>query len=178
MLENLGQVLPDGARRYGEKTALVSGGREFSFHELNELSGRLANGLRDLGVAPGDRVSLYSQNSWEWIVSYYAIARLGAVINPIIPALTPEEALFIVNDCGAKAVLASEEKGGGLLETKDDSLVEEEVLFGDPCRRAPGLSRSFWSETTPSSRASRRRPTTPPPSATPRGRPATPRARW
>jgi long-chain acyl-CoA synthetase len=140
MLENLGQVLPDGARRYGEKTALVSGGREFSFDELNELSGRLANGLRDLGVAPGDRVSLYSQNSWEWIVSYYAIARLGAVINPIIPALTPEEALFIVNDCGAKAVLASEEKGGGLLETKDDSLVEEVVLFSDS---VPSGARSF-----------------------------------
>ena len=52
MLENLGQVLPAGARRYGGKTALVSGGREFSFDELNELSGRLANGLRDLGVAP------------------------------------------------------------------------------------------------------------------------------
>lgn len=178
MLENLGQVLPDGARRYGEKTALVSGGREFSFNELNELSGRLANGLRDLGVAPGDRVSLYSQNSWEWIVSYYAIARLGAVINPIIPALTPEEALFIVNDCGAKAMLASEEKGGGLLETKDDSLVEEVVFFGDS---VPSGARSFeelWSETTPSSRASTPRPTRPPPSATPRVRPATPRARW
>lgn len=35
MLENLGQVLPAGARRYGGKTALVSGGREFSFDELN-----------------------------------------------------------------------------------------------------------------------------------------------
>ncbi len=140
MLENLGQVLPDGARRYGEKTALVSGGREFSFHELNELSGRLANGLRDLGVAPGDRVSLYSQNSWEWIVSYYAIARLGAVINPIIPALTPEEALFIINDCGAKAVLASEVKGGGLLEAQNDPLVEEVILFGDS---VPAGARSF-----------------------------------
>jgi len=73
-------------------------------------------------------------------VSSYAIARLGAVINPVIPALTPEEAGFIVNDCGAKAVLASEEKGGALLETKGDSPPEEVILFGDS---VPAGARSF-----------------------------------
>jgi long-chain acyl-CoA synthetase len=140
VLENLGQVLPAAAERYGAKTAFVGGGREFGFDELNDLSDRLANGLRGLGVEPGDRVSLYSQNSWEWVVSYYAIARSGAVINPVIPALTPEEARFIVNDCGAKAVLASGEKGGALLEAKGDPPLEEVILFGDD---APAGARSF-----------------------------------
>ena len=98
MLENLGQVLPVAAQKYGDKTALVIDGRSFSFNDLNHLSGRLANGLRDLGIAAGDRVTLYSQNCWEWIVSYYAIARLGAVVNPINVMLTPEEVLYVVND--------------------------------------------------------------------------------
>ncbi|MDX6381283.1 MAG: long-chain acyl-CoA synthetase [Rubrobacteraceae bacterium] len=131
MLENLGQVLPAAAERYGTKTALVSGGREFSFEELNDLSGRLANGLRSLGVEPGDRASLYSQNCWEWIVGYYAIARLGAVINPINVMLTPKEVLFVVNDCGAKVILASQGNGQALLEIKGDSSLQEVVLFGD-----------------------------------------------
>ncbi len=140
MLENLGQVLPSAAERYGSRTALISGGRELSFDELNDLSGRLANGLRGLGVEPGDRVSLYAQNSWEWVVSYYAVARLGAVVNPIVPALAPGEARFIVRDCEAKAVLASGEKGEALLRTEGDPLPEEVILFGDSI---PAGARSF-----------------------------------
>jgi long-chain acyl-CoA synthetase len=139
MLENLGQILPAAAERYGAKTALVSGGRGFGFDELNDMSGRLANGLRGLGVEPGDRVSLYSQNSWEWVVSYYAIARLGG-INLVLPALTSEEARFIINDCGVKAVLASEANGGPLLEAMRDSALEEMILFGDS---VPAGAQSF-----------------------------------
>ena len=115
MLETLGEVLPAAARRFGDRTALVTGGRRFSFHELNELSNRLANGLRGIGVEAGDRVTLYAPNSWEWVVSYYAIHKLGAVANPINAMLTPEEVGFVVADCGAKALIASREKGGPLL---------------------------------------------------------------
>ena len=96
MLENLGQVLPSAARKYGDKTGLIIDGREFSFNQLCAMSGRVANGLRGLGVVPGDRVTLCSQNRWEWIVSYYAIARVGAVINPINVMLTAEEVSFVV----------------------------------------------------------------------------------
>ncbi len=140
MLENLGQVLPVGAQQYGDKTALILEGREFSFNELSELSGRIANGLRGVGVGPGDRVTLCSQNCWEWIVSYYAIARVGAVINPINVMLTPEEVLFVVKDCGAKALLSSQDKGKALLAIKGDSPLEEIILFGE---EVPSGASSF-----------------------------------
>lgn len=131
MLETIGEVLPRAARIYGDKTALVSGGRSFSFAELDALSNRLANGLRALGVEAGDRVSLYSQNCWEWIVSYYATTKLGAVVNPINVMLTPEEVKFVVTDCGAKALLTSREKGEPLLALKDDLPLNEIILFGE-----------------------------------------------
>ena len=115
MLETLGEVLPASARQYGDKTALVVGGRRFSFNELNALSNRLANSLRGIGVEAGDRVTLYALNSWEWVVSYYAIHKLGAVANPINVMLTPEEVGFVVGDCGAKVLLASRDKGEPLL---------------------------------------------------------------
>lgn len=67
------------------------GSHSFSFNDLNHLSGRLASGLRGLGIAAGNQVTLYSENCWEWIVSYYAIARLGAIVNPINVMLTPSE---------------------------------------------------------------------------------------
>jgi long-chain acyl-CoA synthetase len=131
MLETLGQVLPVAARTYGDKIALICGGRSFSFTELHDLSARLANGLRHLGVVAGDRVTLYSQNRWEWIVSYYAVAQLGAVINPINVMLTPEEVLYVVKDCGAGAILASPDKGKALIDIKGDSPLQEVIIFGD-----------------------------------------------
>jgi long-chain acyl-CoA synthetase len=131
MLDTLAQVLPVGAQKYGSKTALVCGKRSFKFDELCDLSGQLANALQGLGVGPGDRVTLYSQNCWEWIISYYAVSRLGGVINPINVMLTAEEVLFVVKDCGAKAILASQDKGEALLDIRGDSPLQHIILFGD-----------------------------------------------
>ena len=149
MLETLGEALPASARRFGDKTALITGGRSFSFHELNQLSNRLANGLRGIGVEAGDRVTLYATNSWEWVVSYHAIHKLGAVANPINAMLTPEEVGYVVADCGAKALIASREKGEPLLGLRGDGegsgggggTLSEVVLFGDGA--LPARARDF-----------------------------------
>jgi long-chain acyl-CoA synthetase len=140
MLDNLGQILPRAAKRFGSKTALICGERCFSFLDLEELSARLGNALRGLGIGRGDRVTLYGQNCWEWIISYYAVARIGAVINPINVMLTPEEVLYVVQDCGAKAVLASQDKGEALLDIKRDSPLHHVVLFGDAHRGSHSLT--------------------------------------
>lgn len=131
MLDSLGQILPQAANRFGDKCALICEGREFSFMELNDLSDRAAAGLSRAGVGRGDRVTLYSGNCWEWIVSYYAVLKIGAVINPINVMLTPDEVEFVVNDCGAKAIIASQDKGGDLIGIRENSNVYEIILFGD-----------------------------------------------
>ncbi len=131
MLDTLGAVLPRAARLYGDKTALVFAGREFSFAELDDLSDRLARGLSGLGIGAGDIVTLYSANRWEWVVGYHGVLKLGAVINPINVMLTPSEVEFVVRDCGAKAILASGEKGAPILGVRETSDVAEIVLFDD-----------------------------------------------
>ena len=141
MLQTLGEVLPASARRFGDKTALISDGRRLGFRELNGLSNRLASSLRGIGVEAGDRVTLYAPNSWEWIVSYYAIHKAGAVANPINAMLTPEEVGFVVGDCGAKVLLASRAKGEGLLRLRGSGKgrsLREVVLIGggDPAAAA------------------------------------------
>jgi hypothetical protein len=153
MLENLGQVLPVAARRYGAKTALVCGGRKFGFEELSDLSGRAANGLRGLGVRPGDRVTLYSQNRWEWIVGYYAISRLGAVINPINVMLTPEEVAFVVGDCVLRSSWPRRRRGGRCSRSGEARRSRRSSSSGTTRPRGRGPSTSCWSGTSPSSRA-------------------------
>ena len=65
----------------------------------------------------------------ERVVSYHAIARTGAVVNPINVMLTPEEVGYIVQDCGARALIASPEKGLPILQARPPAL-EEIILFG------------------------------------------------
>src|SRR5437773_438127 len=107
---DLGTIVSRAARRFGAKTALIAPGRTLTYHELDDLCDRVAGGLRDIGVRPGDRVSLYSPNRWEWVIAYHAALRAGAVVNPINVMLTAEEVAFVLNDCGAAAIFASGDK--------------------------------------------------------------------
>lgn len=110
MLDSLADVLPFAAHRFGNKRALVFGDRSFTFSELDALASALAANLGKIGIKPGDRVTLYAPNSWEWIVSYYGTLKIGAVINPINVMLTPSEVAYVTRDCGSKALIGSPEK--------------------------------------------------------------------
>ena len=70
----------------------------------------MAGALYEMGVRPGNRVSLCSPNRWEWVVAYHAALRVAAVVNPINVMLTPEEVAFVLNDCGAAVIFTSGEK--------------------------------------------------------------------
>jgi long-chain acyl-CoA synthetase len=129
MLGSLGQVLPHAARAFGDRTALVIDGQTFSFRELDELSSALAASLVRLGVRPGDRVTLYAPNSWEWIVSYYGALKTAAVINPINVMLTAAEVAYVTKDCGAKALIGSADKVAPALAAGVSGLTA--VVFGN-----------------------------------------------
>ncbi len=112
---DLGMIVARAARRFGSKPALVAGGRTFTYQALDDMCDRVAGGLHELGVRPGDRVSLYSPNRWEWVVAYHAALRAGAVVNPINVMLTPEEVAFVLNDCGAAVIFTAGEKAEVIL---------------------------------------------------------------
>jgi long-chain acyl-CoA synthetase len=130
MLNHIGQIPAAAAQKFSDKVALVFEGKPFSFNEINLLVERAAGGLSDSSISPGDTVTLYASNSWEWIVSYYAIARLGAIINPVNTMLTPDEIEYVVKDCGAKAIIASQEKVAGIMGVKAVSDVNAIISFG------------------------------------------------
>src|ERR1700744_687022 len=140
------------AGRYGPKPALVAGGRTLTYQALDDLCDRAAGGLRELGVRPGGRVSLYSPNRWEWVVAYHAALRAGAVVNPINVMLTPEEVAFVLNDCGAAAIFTAAEKAevmAGLARAVPtlrrvisfDPAGSDVTLFGDLLTSAPATQR-------------------------------------
>jgi len=67
----------------------------------------LALGLRELGVAKGDRVALLSENRYEWPLTDLATLGLGAVTVPIYPTLTPQQVRYMVENSQAKVAVVS-----------------------------------------------------------------------
>ncbi len=96
-----------------QKAALLlykEGGRYLSLStaEVRQEVERIALGLKDLGVGPGDRVILLAENSPWWVMTDYAILSLGAVTVPIYPSLVPDQIKYIINDSDSKVVIVSD----------------------------------------------------------------------
>ena len=109
---HLARLADETRERLGDYDALWFEGAWVRSDELHERGGRLAGGLRELGVEPGDRVVVLMANCPEVGIAYNAIWRAGAVVTPAIFLLPPGELHHIVSDSGAKLVLATPELAG------------------------------------------------------------------
>ena len=114
-----GEILPRAAARDGDGVALVTATRTLTFGELDQASDRVAGALAGRGIRPGEPVSLYAQNRWEWVVAYHAVLKAGAVVNPINVMLTPEEVVYVLNDCKAGAIFAAADQAAAVLQLAD-----------------------------------------------------------
>jgi acetyl-CoA synthetase len=82
--------------------------RTLTFGELDEQAGRLAAGLRGLGIGKGDAVALFLPMIPEAAVALYAIARLGAVLVPLFSGFAPGAIASRLRDADAKAVVVAD----------------------------------------------------------------------
>ena len=109
-MTSLWQCLAASAEAHPAKTALVLGDATMSYAELVRQAECIAGWLqRRAGVARGERVLLWSQNSLQFVVATYAILRADAVVVPVNAMWTADEVQHLVDDSGAKvAIVASE----------------------------------------------------------------------
>lgn len=140
---SVGDLLPQAARRFGQKTALVYEDQRWSFAKLDEASDRVAAHLQRQGVAAGEVVSVYSPNCPEWIIAYYAVLKIGAVVNPLNLMLTPEEAAYAMNDCGAVAVFGSSDRIAKLGPVRSQTRLRHAFSYGPPGTAVPDGAVDF-----------------------------------
>jgi long-chain acyl-CoA synthetase len=95
--------------RKGDYESLLFEGRWHTSGELFDRAARLASGLRELGIEPGERVVVTMANSPEVGVVYQALWRCGAVVTPAMFLLPVEELTHILRDSEACAVITSAE---------------------------------------------------------------------
>lgn len=82
-------LLLNGAERAPERAAYVRGGEVTSYGELAERAARLAYGLREAGVRPGDRVGLVLDGRVEYLMAYYGVLMAGGAVVPLNPDTRP-----------------------------------------------------------------------------------------
>lgn len=110
---SLYENLKVSADRYPDQSAIYYYGNTISYKELDKEVNALAGFLQQkLGVAKGERVLLFMQNSPQFVIGFYAISRADAVVVPINPMLTAEELSFYIKDCEINTALVGQELYG------------------------------------------------------------------
>lgn len=91
----------------GDGAALEYYGESWTRQELVDTAARVARSLADLGIQPGDRVSVLAHNVPEQLLVFLALARLGAIHAPINPQWLADEANYLLRDNGARALFCT-----------------------------------------------------------------------
>lgn len=128
--------LAKSAARLPDKVALVCDGRRFTYSEMEGASNRLANALVSLGVGRGDRVAVCLPNTFEAVVSVYAVLKAGGVFVMVNPTTKKEKLLYILNDCGAAGLITDTQNAA---HPPADAIMGEasSLKFSVLCGRAP-----------------------------------------
>jgi long-chain acyl-CoA synthetase len=92
------------AEKYRDKAAVISGDTRLSYLALDRESDTLAHSLIGLGLGKGDRVAFLLGNSPEFLISFFAVVKIGAVAVPLDPKYKLAEVRSLFNDCTPKAV--------------------------------------------------------------------------
>ncbi|MCA1319133.1 long-chain-fatty-acid--CoA ligase [Bacillus tianshenii] len=129
---NIGMYLSQNARKVPDKLAISCEDRSYTYDQFNHEVNRLANGLQDIGLAHGDKIAFMMKNSDHFVFSYFAGAKIGAVIVPMNFRLTSSEISYILGQSEAKAVICDSEFEGIVEEAMEGSSVMKVVVVGTP----------------------------------------------
>jgi acyl-CoA synthetase (AMP-forming)/AMP-acid ligase II len=102
-------VVVSSSRRFPERKAIVDGEVVLTYRELAELARRATRALMAAGVQAGDRVSVWSPNTYHWIVATLAIHGARATLVPLNTRYTGVEASDILERTGARVLFVPDE---------------------------------------------------------------------
>jgi long-chain acyl-CoA synthetase len=156
----LADLLPRAVQLYGDARAILyKDGEEWvsrSFREVEETVRSLALGLLDLGVAPGEKVSILANTRPEWTYFDFAALSIGAVVVPIYQTNSPEECQYVLENSDARVVVVEDDEQlekirevrGGLpmLEhvVRMTGASEDAISMQDLATRGAGRDAAEW----------------------------------
>lgn len=106
-----GQLLDWAVDRWADREALCFEGRRWTFAEFRDETDRVARGLIAAGVASGDHVCLWLVNCPEYLFTFFAVARVGAVLVPINTRFRTRDMAYLVTQSDATTLISADRSG-------------------------------------------------------------------
>ncbi|MBS0263960.1 MAG: long-chain fatty acid--CoA ligase [Planctomycetes bacterium] len=149
MPNNLATLHRDACTRWGANTALrfKKWGRyqDLSWTAYRHQADGAAAGLLELGIAPGDRVAILSENRYEWLIADHAILSAAAVNVPLHAPLTPPQAAYQLEHSDARGIFVSHQMQADKIVQILDRLPRLEFLISfEPIVPPAGLKHWTW----------------------------------
>ena len=155
------EMLTRTAQRFPENEAVLFKDVNLSYRELDALVNAFSNALLDLGIRKGQSVCLFMTNRPEYLVCWFAIARIGAIVSPMNPAYREREVAYQLSNSEAVGVVVQQELLPLLEAVRAETPTLEHVItVGSGRQVAPTYAHSF-------SQMVRTHPPTPPTSSGP-----------
>ncbi len=131
------------AMEHPDALALVSAGARTSYREINQRSDALAASLIKDGVARGDRVVVFMDNSVAAVVALYGILKSGAVMVPVNPLTKSDKLAFILKDAEAAAFVGDSHLRS-VYETAWETYRPSIVIVNGGDKRDTGAVPAYW----------------------------------
>lgn len=129
---SLYKILKETAANYPEKEAVICEGQRYSYNELKVRVDKLSTSLSSLGIQKNDKITIIHRNCHRYLETYFAAAKIGAVLVPINYRLTSEDFEFILNDSRAKWLIAQPDLASRLKDRKRDLPMLRGIILTDP----------------------------------------------
>jgi long-chain acyl-CoA synthetase len=98
-------LLSQASEKYPDAACTIFKGARITYQEMDVITDRLAAGLASIGVKKGDRVGIFMLNTPQFLMAYFAVLKLGAIVVAINPLYTAPELVHQTNDAGLEVML-------------------------------------------------------------------------
>jgi long-chain acyl-CoA synthetase len=122
------QILQIASGAYRDKPAVAFMGAFIDFGDVKKLVDRLATALQNLGVVKGDRVGVMLPNCPQYLISFFAVVRLGAIVVNVNPIYTPREIEMVAKDSGMRAIIALDLLATNIFGVRANTDIEHVIL--------------------------------------------------
>jgi long-chain acyl-CoA synthetase len=110
------------------RPAVIYLGETLNYIDLLQNVEHFSTGLKSLGLKEGDKIMLYIPNTPQWIISWLAMQKIGAVAVPIAPIYTSRDLRYMGGDSGANTIICADTNFGYVKELKEEGLLKNIIV--------------------------------------------------
>jgi acyl-CoA ligase (AMP-forming) (exosortase A-associated) len=130
MQRTINSFLKKSVSKWPNKVAVIKGEHKFSYADIDNLSGLLADSLAENGIKKDDRIGIYLPKSPEEVISIFGIVKAGGIFVILNPKLKKDQTLHIINDCQIKGIITNDISYNSMLKNElENTCIRFLLLF-------------------------------------------------